>query len=193
MKKILLLMVIALPMSMYSQDVDNQSSKEKTKMEQFISDTGMSIKLIDTVVDGLVGNYMFTSYKSENCVREVVKGNESKYFYRIERKAKDGDGGCAFIEYEDLKEIINAIKSMRDDIKTDVLKKADYLENKFMTDDYFVVGYYVKKKKVTWFIRLEKYGSNKYLYFNDKGEDGGDYILGNFEKACSVIEGMINK
>lgn len=193
MKKILLLMVIALPMSMYSQDVDNQSSKEKTKMEQFISDTGMSIKLIDTVVDGLVGNYMFTSYKSENCVREVVKGNESKYFYRIERKAKDGDGGCAFIEYEDLKEIINAIKSMRDDIKTDVLKEADYLENKFMTDDYFVVGYYVKKKKVTWFIRLEKYGSNKYLYFNDKGEDGGDYILGNFEKACSVIEGMINK
>lgn len=180
-------------MSMYSQDVDNQSSKEKTKMEQFISDTGMSIKLIDTVVDGLVGNYMFTSYKSENCVREVVKGNESKYFYRIERKAKDGDGGCAFIEYEDLKEIINAIKSMRDDIKTDVLKKADYLENKFMTDDYFVVGYYVKKKKVTWFIRLEKYGSNKYLYFNDKGEDGGDYILGNFEKACSAIEGMINK
>ena len=193
MKKILLLMVIALPMSMYSQDVDNQSSKEKTKMEQFISDTGMSIKLIDTVVDGLVGNYMFTSYKSENCVREVVKGNESKYFYRIERKAKDGDGGCAFIEYEDLKEIINAIKSMRDDIKTDVLKEADYLENKFMTDDYFVVGYYVRKKKVTWFIRLEKYGSNKYLYFNDKGEDGGDYILGNFEKACSVIEGMINK
>lgn len=193
MKKILLLMVIVLPMSMYSQDVDNQSSKEKTKMEQFISDTGMSIKLIDTVVDGLVGNYMFTSYKSENCVREVVKGNESKYFYRIERKAKDGDGGCAFIEYEDLKEIINAIKSMRDDIKTDVLKEADYLENKFMTDDYFVVGYYVKKKKVTWFIRLEKYGSNKYLYFNDKEEDGGDYILSNFEKACSVIEGMINK
>jgi hypothetical protein len=193
MKKILLLMVIVLPMSMYSQDVDNQSSKEKTKMEQFISDTGMSIKLIDTVVDGLVGNYMFTSYKSENCVREVVKGNESKYFYRIERKAKDGDGGCAFIEYEDLKEIINAIKSMRDDIKTDVLKEADYLENKFMTDDYFVVGYYVKKKKVTWFIRLEKYGSNKYLYFNDKGEDGGDYILSNFEKACSVIEWMINK
>lgn len=193
MRKILFLLAIVLPMSMYSQDVDNQSSKEKTKMEQFISDTGMSIKLIDTVVDGLVGNYMFTSYKSENCVREVVKGNESKYFYRIERKAKDGDGGCAFIEYEDLKEIINAIKSMRDDIKTDVLKEADYLENKFMTDDYFVVGYYVRKKKVTWFIRLEKYGSNKYLYFNDKGEDGGDYILGNFEKACSVIEGMINK
>lgn len=193
MRKILFLLAIILPMSMYSQNEDNQSFKEKNKMEQFISDTGTSIKFIDTKTDGLAGNYMFAVYKSENCIREVIKGNESKYFYRIERIVKDDNGGCAFIEYSDLKEIINAIKAMNSDVESDILKEADYLENKFMTDDYFVVGYSIKKKKATWFIRLEKYGSNKYLYFNDKGKDGGNYILDNFEKAYSIIEGMINK
>jgi len=40
------------------------------------------------------------------------------------------------------------------------------LENKFITTDGFQIGYYVSKGKSTWYIRLEKYGSDNTLFFN---------------------------
>ena len=34
------------------------------------------------------------------------------------------------------------------------------MENKFVTDDGFQVGYYVSKGKVQWYLTLEKYGKS---------------------------------
>lgn len=166
---------------------------KKSKMDVFASETGHIVKFIDKEVENLKGTYSIVNYTSENRVRKVIKGGESKYFYRMEKKSKDNDGSIAFIEYSDLKEIISAMKVLINDAKNDLELKPEYLENKFVTEDYFVVGYFIKKSSITWFIKLEEYGLNTNLYFNSKYEDIGTYILNNFIEAKNVMENWMKE
>lgn len=191
MKKFLLLMAMVLPLTCMAQD--ETEKPKKSKMDVFASETGHIVKFIDKEVEKLKGTYSIVNYTSENRVRKVIKGGEAKYFYRMEKKSKDNDGSIAFIEYSDLKEIISAMEVLINDAKKDLELKPEYLENKFVTEDYFVVGYFIKKSNITWFIRLEEYGLNKSLYFNNKYEDIGTYILNNFIEAKNVMENWMKE
>jgi len=59
------------------------------------------------------------------------------------------------------------------------------LENKFVTVDGFQVGYYVDKGKATWYVKLERYGSDNTVYI-----DNVTTIEGALEGAKSKIEEM---
>ncbi|MCZ2223351.1 MAG: hypothetical protein LC122_06945 [Chitinophagales bacterium] len=72
---------------------------------------------------------------------------------------------------------------MKSDLSNDVALKPDYLENKFTTSDGFQVGYFIKSGKPTWYLKLEKYGSNNTIFIKD-----GDTIEAAFSNAKNKID-----
>lgn len=143
----------------YSQDVKAENGP-KTKMELFSSKTGVITKFYDFTLPRLASTY--TSVETR--IRVLRSGTEDVYFYQIEKEG-NYSSSVASIEYSDLLEVIKAIQSLKSEVEADVQNNPDYLENKFTTSDGFQVGYYVSKGKPTWYIRLEKYGSDKTLFF----------------------------
>ena len=193
MKQLILIIAAFLPLLVSAQSAGQGVEKRQSKMDLFVSQTGKIVKLTDYKTEGLSGGFAFVSTKSDCCVRKVESGGDVKYFYRIEKKNKENNGSVAYIEYADLLEVIRAVEKMIGEMDADILSKPDYFENTFKTVDYFIVGYSVEKKDISWFIRLEEYGYDKYLRFQDKGKDGGAYILDNFKKAAAMIEEMMRQ
>lgn len=60
------------------------------------------------------------------------------------------------------------------------------MENKFITEDGFQVGYYVSKGKAYSYIKLERYGSDATLFIDD-----GDVIETAFTDAKNKIEELM--
>ena len=78
---------------------------------------------------------------------------------------------------------MKAVKVLKGEVTSDIAAKSDYMENKFVTVDGFQVGYYVSKGKASWYIKLEKYGSDNTLFI-----DNGDTIETAFTDAKSKID-----
>ncbi|MCL1484538.1 MAG: hypothetical protein MH208_09330 [Marinobacter sp.] len=93
----------------------------------------------------------------------------------------------ASIEYSDLLEVIKALNSLKSEVESDIRSDPDYMENKFITEDGFQLGYYITKGKATWYLKLEKYGSDKTLFINDL-----EKIERNFLDAKNKIEELKN-
>lgn len=137
-------------------------TNKKTKMELFTSKTGSILKLTDFNLSNLN-----TTYSSvETRVRKFETNTDLAYFYQIEKK-DDYNDKVASIEYSDLLEVIKGLKILKAQVNNDITANPDYLENKFITVDGFQIGYYVNKGKATWYIKLEKYGSNNTVFIND--------------------------
>lgn len=183
MRKILFLLAM-LPMMCYAQD---DKEKHKSKIDVFMSEIGTQTKFVDYELKNLTGTIGFTVYKAETCIRKVIKGGEIKYFYRIEPKKEGIDNPIAFIEYSDLKQIKEALLNLKSEVQGDISSNPDYLENKFVTEDYFYVGYYIQKKKEKWFVRLDRVGTNKTIYFESCApiEEGIDGALAKIEELMA--------
>lgn len=159
MKKItLFLLLLAYPI-MYAQE---NKTQPETKMEVFLSKTGVMRKFIDYKIEPIKSSYETT----ETRVRKVIVGNESKYFFQIDKPSKYSNS-IASIEYSDLLEVIKALSTLKGALESDIALTPDYLENKFVTTDGFQVGYYVSKSKPKWYVKLEKYGSDNTIYLDD--------------------------
>lgn len=143
-----------------AQDAKKEN-ETKTKMEMFSSKTGVITKFTDFQLPNLPA--LYTSVETR--IRVLKSGNNNVYFYQIEKEGKY-NSTTASIEYSDLLEVIKALKTLKSEVDTDIQSNPDYLENKFITTDGFQIGYYVSKGKSTWYIRLEKYGSDNTLFFN---------------------------
>lgn len=178
MKTILTLLALLITTCIFAQDLEKESEKVKTKMEQFASQSGVITKFTDTNLSDLKSGYTVAKTR----IRELNSADNVKYFYQIEKSAKYGSS-TASIEYSDLLEIIKAFNSLKSVVASDVTKNPDYLENKFITEDGFQLGYYVSKGKATWYIKLEKYGSDKTLFIKDL-----EKIESNFSEAKNKIE-----
>ncbi|MGG5506758.1 MULTISPECIES: hypothetical protein [unclassified Myroides] len=159
MKKIALLFIILIGMSVTAQEKKNIS---ETKMEVFLSKTGVIRKFIDFNLESIRSIYD----NSKTRVRKIIIDNESKYFFQIEKTGKYGDK-TASIEYTDLLEIMKAIIVLKESTESDIALAPDYLENKFVTVDGFQVGYYVTKSKLKWYLKLEKYGNDDTIFIDD--------------------------
>ena len=61
------------------------------------------------------------------------------------------------IEYSDLVEVNKAFEKMFKEVDSDCALNPDYLENKYITEDGFEIGYYIKKGKPNWFIDSDIY------------------------------------
>lgn len=154
--------------------------KDVSKMEKFASRTGQIIKFSDYSLSDLKSRY--TSLETK--IRKVEAGGEVKYFYQI-IKEDEYDNKSASIAYEDLLEILKALDNLNKNSKNDAQSNADYLENKFVTEDGFQVGYYVKNGSVNWYLTLEKYGSGNTVFIPKYSS-----ILNSFKKAKDKIESL---
>lgn len=163
----------------FSQDVKKEAQKAETKMEAFASKTGTIVKFIDTKLSDIKLSY---GSVAETRIRKIISGAETRFYYQIENQGKYSSS-TASIDYTDLLEIIKAIKSLKSDVDKDVALNPDYLENKFTTTDGFQVGYLVNKGKTSWYLRLEKYGSDNTIFVKD-----GDGIETAFTDAKNKIE-----
>ncbi len=164
--------------TLYSQEVKKEAETVKTKMDVFSSRTGTITKYIDTKLPALK-----TSFGgAETRIRKINNGLTSAFFYQIVKEGKYSNS-TASIEYNDLLEVLKALKALRTEVEKDVASNPDYLENKFITVDGFQVGYYVSGGKASWYVKLEKYGSENTLFI-----DNGDTIESAFTEAKSKID-----
>lgn len=182
MRKIILFVALLLASTSYGQEAKKEESQIVTKMEKFTSRTGVILKFIDYKLPLLKG--ALGSGASETRVRKVMDGSSSAYFYQISKKG-DYSTKTASIEYSDLIEVIKALKTLREEYPKDVALKPEYLENKFITDDGFQVGYYISADKSKWYVVLEKYGSGNTIFINDAQE-----IENSFSEAKSKIDSL---
>lgn len=164
-----------------AQDAKKENETQ-TKMEIFSSKTGVITKFKDFNLAKLPAMYA----SAETRIRVLTSGNNNVYFYQIEKEGKY-NSTTASIEYSDLLEVIKALKTLKAEETADVQSNPDYLENKFTTSDGFQVGYYVSNGKSTWYVRLEKYGSDNTLFFNSV-----DNIEQSMENASNKINELKN-
>ena len=160
MKNLLFVLgLLLLTSSLFAQ----QDAKEaNTKMDAFASKTGVIIKFVDYALP----NLGLTYGAAETKVRKLISGGEVGFFYQISHQGKY-DTKTASIAFEDLVEVIKAIQTLKSDSEKDKSTNPDYLENKFVTEDGFQVGYYISKGKLKWYLVLEKYGSGTTIFVNE--------------------------
>lgn len=149
MKRLLLLLLL-LPLMSFAQD---DSERQQTKFEQLASKTGKISKFVDVNMPRL--SYLETS------IRTILGEQKNEYFYRIEKpETSSSVSKIAMIEYSDLVEINKALAKLLNEVDSDCLSNPDYLENRFITEDGFRIGYYVNDGKANWFVRLDRYGKS---------------------------------
>ena len=179
MKKLLFVTgIILLTTFVYGQD----AKEANTKMDAFASKTGVIIKYVDYALP----NLSLTYGAAETKVRKLISGGDMAYFYQISYKGKY-DTKTASIAYEDLLEVIKAFQTLNTESASDKSSNPDYLENKFVTDDGFQLGYYVSNGKLKWYLVLEKYGSGNTIFINDVS-----IIESAFNEAKTKIESLKN-
>lgn len=113
--------------------------------------------------DYMLPNLNLAFGAAECRVRKITSGNEVAYFYQITKEDKYGKK-TASIAYEDILEMEKALKALNDATAKDKATTSDYMENRFITDDGFEVGYYVKKGNLNWYLKLKKYGSGTTVF-----------------------------
>lgn len=124
--------------------------KQLTKVEQFLSRTGKIVRVNDYSVGRIYAS-------TEVSARKIESEGEVLYACVIAKKGEYGDA-TAFIEEEDLDEILSALQVLKKQSFEDE-GKTHYIENKFITEDGFRIGYYTSKGKIQWFMKLERYAS----------------------------------
>ena len=157
MQRILILLIVAFSCLFSHSFLFSQEEKELTKMERFVSNTGHIIKLENFKLSDLVAY----NEKLQVKVSRATIGGKKAYFLLLIKYGKYSDKKAAIAE-EDLKEILKAFENLIKQSSKES-SSADYIENKFTTDDGFQIGY-AKGKSITWFITLSRYSESTILF-----------------------------
>ena len=119
----------------------------------------------------------------ETSIRTLMGEQSNSYFYRIEQgETQRSVSHIAMIEYSDLVEINKALTKLVSEVEADCAANPDYLENRFITEDGFQIGYYVSKGKANWYLKLERY-SNSTVFIKN-----AEALTSNFPEAQKKIE-----
>lgn len=160
-------MLTAISVQSSAQENKKDQQTIETKMDKFISKTGAFVKFVDNKLPRLEITYG----SAETRIRRVINGEQTFYFYQIDKTGLYSRS-IASIEYSDLLEIIKALDSLVAEVDKDVASNPDYLENKFITVDGFQIGYFVSKGKSTWYIKLEQHGTENTLLLESAASIG---------------------
>ncbi len=172
MKNLIFIVAVLFSANITAQDMKKEAPVQQTKIDAFVSKTGIVNKFQDFNLDNLKCSYEVASTR----VRRLSAGPDAKYFYQIE---KSGDyGAVASIEYSDLLEVIKALRTLKAEADGDLASNPDYLENKFVTVDGFEVGYFISKNKLSWYIKLEKYGTHSTLFLRAREDVETAFMVG---------------
>lgn len=154
MKRLLLLFALFLPIMAVAQKKEKED--HLTKFEQVSSQTGKIMKFQDVNLPSIPVTF---GPDLKASVRLIMGDNEF-FFLRIEKPETSSTiARVAMIEYSDLVEINKALTTLSSAIKDDLEVKPDYLENKFITEDNFTIGYYISYNKTSitnkahWFVK----------------------------------------
>lgn len=158
-----------------------------TKFEQVSSETGRILKFQDVKLPSIpvtMGPDLKASVR-------LVMGDQEFFFLRIEKpETSSSIARIAMIEYSDLVEINKALATLSAAIEDDLEAKPDYLENEFVTEDNFIIGYYISYNKTNvinkahWFIKID----GGYAYLRNTEE-----VLKVFSDAQRKAEELIAK
>lgn len=178
MRKILFVFAMMLSLASFAQSETTEN--KLTKFEQFTSKTGRISKFVDVKMPNLPLSFMGSVQAS---IRTVMGEDENHYFYRIEEaETSRSIAHIAMIEYSDLVEINKALNKLVSEVESDCAANPDYLENRFITEDGFQIGYYVSKGKASWYLKLERYKSSTVFIKN------AEVLTTNFPAAQQKIE-----
>ncbi len=147
----------------FAQNNQKDVPKVETKMDLFASKVGSIVKFVDYKLPNLKTSQMVVV---ETRIRKIMSNGEVNYFYQIEKQGQY-TSPTASIEYSDLKEVIKAFNVLKSELNNDLSSNPNYLENKFTTSDGFRIGYYIDESKPTWFLKLEKYGTDTSVFIKD--------------------------
>ncbi|WP_117880274.1 hypothetical protein [Aureibaculum luteum] len=179
MKKLIMILLCSLFINgAFSQEIKEQK-EENSKMLDFVSKTGVLIKFEDYNLPNIKA-MLYSVVQSR--IRKITSGNEEQFFLQISKKGKY-DTKTASIAYDDLLEVQKALIKLKSQSELDLNATSDYLENKFVSDDGFRIGYYINKNKLTWTMRLEKYGSDNTVFIKDF-----ETLLETFQSGKEKIE-----
>ena len=177
MKQLIFLLAMMMPVALFAQ---SDSEKKLTKFEQFTSKTGRISKFVDVKMPNIPESYMGSL---DTSIRTLMGEKSNSYFYRIEeRETSRSVAHIAMIEYSDLVEINKALTKLVNEVEADCSANPDYLENRFITEDGFQIGYYVSKGKASWYLKLERY-SNSTVFIKN-----AEALTTNFPAAQKKIE-----
>lgn len=178
MKKLLFLFAALSSVCAFAQN--KEEAKQLTKFEQYASATGRIVKFQDVKMPSIPGLILSGLQTS---IRMIMGAGQDAFFYRIEEpETTRSIAHIAMIEYSDLVEINNALKTLTASVESDIAANPDYLENKFRTEDGMEVGYYVSNGKANWFLKLERYTSSTVFPKNQ------EVIVDAFKNAQAKIE-----
>lgn len=147
MKRIIIILVVVLANNLA---LGQAKESKASKMLDFVSRKGVIMKFEDFQLPKLKSTYGICEVK----IRKIVSGEKVKYFLQISKKGKYNSVTTS-IANEDIIEIEKALAALQIQGANDISTNADYLENRFISDDEFELGYYVAKNKITWYMKLE--------------------------------------
>jgi hypothetical protein len=177
MKTIITILSIAiLSTSLSAQDAKDAA----TKMDAFASKTGVIVKFEDTVLEPLKLSFGVAQTK----IRKITSGGEVGFFLRISNEGKYGTK-TASIEYSDLIEIQKAMYTLQAESESDRSISDRYIENKFVTEDDFQLGYYVSNGKINWYMMLTRFGDGNTIFLRDENS-----VVNLINDAIQKIESM---
>lgn len=141
-----------------------KTTEVQTKFESFSSRTGVICRFRDYNLPRMNLNKTADLTIAIPSVRVLKLGpTEKQYFFHVEM-AKEYHSDAATIGYSDFQEMLKAFDILESCEEEDSLEAPDYLENHFVTEDGFKVGYYISEGKTVWFMNLSRYGTNSSLY-----------------------------
>ena len=167
MKKIILIQLTTLLFIITSCAQENKQidkNDELSKIDHFVSKKGSIIKFQNYSLGSI---NLYGGGFAESKVRKISSGEENGFFLQISYKEKY-DEKIASIADEDIIELLKANEILKKESIQDANANPEYLENKYITDDGFQLGYYVSKGKTQWYLVLEKYGSGNTILFKRK-------------------------
>lgn len=152
-KLFFMLLLLALSMNLCAQ---NDSIVRVTKYSALETKKGVVIKFVDKNIDDI--KYNASSFGLPCKIRTFHNNEGNSYFVIISSTQKK-----AMIEYSDLVEVNKAFEKLFKEVDSDCSLDPDYLENKYITDDGFKIGYYVRKGKAHWYFDLDFYSIGGYF------------------------------
>ena len=153
---VLLLALLLLPALAFGQQ------KIGTKMDKIRSKKGVTIKVIDYELPDVKSQFSPVKLK----VRVFEAGDERQLFYEVYNADID-NMYVAWIAEEDLSDLINALQGLKQSAIKDAQSNPDYLENRFVTEDGFSVGYYISEGQPSWYFSFGEIGSGSDVFFDD--------------------------
>jgi hypothetical protein len=136
------------------------SNNDLGKFETLVSKKGTMLKFQDTNLSPI---RLAFSGAAQTKIRKVIVGSQSTFFFLIEQKGQYRTEFGA-IAYDDLLDLAKAIDVLESELPGDVAANPDYLENKYITDDGFRLGYLIQKNKATWYLALDGKGSDNIIF-----------------------------